>query len=136
MFKICEIRSFSYIAGQLKLRKKNQYTFKHLAIERCKLFCLVCDLDLHFQFQMLKICENRLFSCCRIAKIITKFSNTHANIFSNSSNVLYCNKETIRSYTMTLSSQFKVTIRTPKEPQEGLFRNRALICKCIYQVTY
>ena len=30
----------------------------------------------------------------------------------------------------------RVTIRPHTKPQEGLFRNRALIYICIYQVTY
>ena len=33
----------------------------------------------------------------------------------NNNNVLYCNKETIKIYAMTLCFQFKVTVRTPKE---------------------
>ena len=64
MLKICEIRSFSYVfCRKLKLWKNQQYTFQHLRSNGASSpVFLLHDLDLHFRFQMFKICEIRSFS--------------------------------------------------------------------------
>ena len=49
MFKMCEIRSISYVAGNLKLWKKSAIHIPTFAIERRKYCFLLIDLDLHFQ---------------------------------------------------------------------------------------
>ena len=53
MFKICEIRLFSYVAGKLKLWKILAIRSQTITIERHKSLYLLRDLDLHFLFQML-----------------------------------------------------------------------------------
>ena len=56
MFKMYEIRLFSYVAGELKLGKKNQQrTFNHLRWNGVS-FVLLSDIDLHYQFQIFQIC--------------------------------------------------------------------------------
>ena len=62
MFKIFENRSFLYVAGNYNYEKNQKYTFKHLQSNSASLVYLLHELDLHFKFQMLKICEIRSFS--------------------------------------------------------------------------
>ena len=58
MFKMCEIRLFLYVAR----KQIQQYTLKFLQLNCVSPVFLLHDLDLHFRFQMLKICEIRSFA--------------------------------------------------------------------------
>ena len=50
----CEIRLFSYAAGHLNYEKIQQDTFIHLQSNHVSPVVFLCDLDLHFRFQMFK----------------------------------------------------------------------------------
>ena len=81
MFKICEIRLFSYVARQLKLRKNQQYAFKHLQSNDVSPIFTSMTLTYIFYFKCLKYVK---FICFRMLpdrqNYGKKFSNTHSKI--------------------------------------------------------
>ena len=72
IYKICEIRLFSYVAKQLKLRQNSAKHIQIFVVERCKSHFFIRDLDLHFRFQMLKYMKIVRFGMLLKAKIMEK----------------------------------------------------------------
>ena len=69
-----------------KIWKNKHYTFKHLWSNAINLIFLLHDHDLHFRFQMFKICEIRFLMFCRIAAVLS--TSTVAELFTSVAAVL------------------------------------------------
>ena len=78
MFKICQIRSFSYVARSENYAKIQQHTLRHLRSNGVSSIFLLRNLDLHFTFQMFKIYEFFLYSY--VAKQLKLWKNSVIHI--------------------------------------------------------
>ena len=112
MFKICEIRSFSYVAGLLKLCKILQYIFNHLRLKGVSHIFSFVTLIYIFDFQYLqyvKFVHFRIFPEVKIMKKIAIRLNIQTFAIARSLSLIFLLRDLDRDLALHFRFQmFKI----------------------------